>query len=161
MYAFKTFKSLCKSDNIDDEKLCEEVIKLVNCLMTDKIRQQVFNYITTSKHMPQKAVVEFLKNMQTILAEKSKYLTIYFVFKCNNNISIILDQYDLQNSDNLLKNVNCHLKLVKYLTLLFNFQKKHYLQSLSFSTEDKTQVFSSYNIKFFFKLFHVFFFLLI
>lgn len=110
--------------------------------MTDKIRQQVFNYITTSKHMTQKAVVEFLKNMQIILAEKSKYLTIYFVFKYNNNINIILDQYDSQNSENLLKNVNCHLKLVKFLTFLFNFQKKHNLQSLSFSTEDKTQVFA-------------------
>lgn len=141
MYAFKTFKSLCKSDNIDDEKLCEEVIKLVNSLMTDKIRQQVFNYITTSKHMTQKVVVEFLKNMQRILTEKSTYLIIYCIFKCNNNINIILDQYDSQNSENLLKNVNYHLKLVKFLTFLFNFQKKFHLQSLSFSTEDKTQVF--------------------
>lgn len=141
MYAFKTFKSLCKNDNIDDEKLCEEVVKLVNSLMTDKVRQQMFNYITTSKHMTQKAVVEFLKNMQTSLVE-SKYLRIYFVFKYNNNINLILDQYDSQNSENLLKNVNCHLKLVKFLTLLFNFQKKHHLQSLSFTTEDKTQVFA-------------------
>lgn len=141
MYAFKTFKSLCKNDNIDDEKLCEEVVKLVNSLMTDKVRQQVFNYITTSKHMTQKAVGEFLKNMQTSLVE-SKYWTIYFVFKYNNNINLILDQYDSQNSENLLKNVNCHLKLVKFLTLLFNFKKKHHLQSLSFTTEDKTQVFA-------------------
>lgn len=66
------FKSLCKSENVNDEKLSEEVVKLVNNLMTDKVRQQAFDYITTSKHMTQNAILEFLKTFQIILKEKSK-----------------------------------------------------------------------------------------
>lgn len=73
MYAFKMFKSLCKSKNVDDDKICEEVVKLVNNLMTNKVKQQVFDYITTSKHMTQNTIVEFLKNFQTVLMEKSKH----------------------------------------------------------------------------------------
>lgn len=75
MYAFKTFKSLCKSENVDDEKLCEEVIKLVNNLMTDKVKQQAFDYITKSKHITQNAIIEFLKSFQKVLKEKSKSFT--------------------------------------------------------------------------------------
>jgi len=75
MYTFKTFKSLCKSENVDNEILCEEVVKLVNNLMTDKVRQQAFDYITTSKHMTQEALVAFLKSFQTNLKERSKILT--------------------------------------------------------------------------------------
>lgn len=71
LYAFKTFKSLCKSGNLDDEKLCEEVVKLVQNLTTDKVQQQVFDYIITSKHMTQNAIIEFLKSFQTVLKEKS------------------------------------------------------------------------------------------
>lgn len=73
LYAFKAFKSLCKSKNINEENLCEEVVKLVNNLHTDKVRQQVFDYITTSKHMTQNVIIEFLRSFQTILKEKSKY----------------------------------------------------------------------------------------
>lgn len=75
MYAFKTFKSLCKSGSLDEEKLCEEVLKLTNSLMTDKIRQQAFDYIITSKYMTQTTIIEFLKNFQIVLKEKSKYLS--------------------------------------------------------------------------------------
>lgn len=74
MYVFKTFKSLCKNENVDNEKLCEEVVKLTTSLMTDKVRQQAFDYIITSKHMTQTVIVEFLKNMQTILKEKGNLL---------------------------------------------------------------------------------------
>lgn len=75
LYEFKTFKSLCKSGSLDDEKLCEEVVKLVKNLTTDKVQQQVFDYIITSKHMTQNAIIEFLKNFQTVLKEKSKNIT--------------------------------------------------------------------------------------
>lgn len=74
MYTFKTFKSLCKSENVDDEILCEEVVKLVNNLMTDKVRQQAFDYITTSKSITQNALVTFLKSFQANLRERSKTL---------------------------------------------------------------------------------------
>lgn len=78
MYTLKTFKSLCKNENVDDVKLCEEVVKLVNNLKTDKVRQQAFDYITKSKHMTQNAIIEFLKSFQTMLKEKSKNLVFYF-----------------------------------------------------------------------------------
>jgi len=78
MYTLKTFKSLCKNENIDDVKLCEEVVKLVNNLKTDKIRQQAFDYITKNKHMTQNAIIEFLKSFQTMLKEKSKNFIFYF-----------------------------------------------------------------------------------
>lgn len=74
MYTFKTFKSLCKSENVDDEILCEEVVKLVNNLMTDKVRQQAFDYITTSKSITQNSLVTFLKSFQANLKERSKTL---------------------------------------------------------------------------------------
>lgn len=77
MFAFKTFKSLCKSKNVDDNKLCEEVIKLVNSLTTDKVKQQAFDYIITSKYMTPNAIIAFLKSFQSILKEKSKYLKSY------------------------------------------------------------------------------------
>lgn len=77
------FKSLCKSENINDEKLCEEVLKLVNNLMTDKVRQQAFDYITTSKHMTQNVILEFLKALRIILKEKSKNLIIIKIKKRN------------------------------------------------------------------------------
>jgi len=67
------FKSICKSKNIEDKKLCEEVIKLVNNLVTDKVRHQAFDYIVTSKHLTQNAIIEFLKNIQIILEDKSIY----------------------------------------------------------------------------------------
>jgi hypothetical protein len=75
MYTFKTFKSLCKSENVDNEILCEEVVKLVNNLMTDKVRQQAFDYITTSKSITQDTLVTFLKSFQANLKEKSKILS--------------------------------------------------------------------------------------
>lgn len=75
MYTFKTFKSSCKSENVDNEILCEEVVKLVNNLMTDKVRQQAFDYITTSKRITQNVLVAFLKSFQTNLKERSKILT--------------------------------------------------------------------------------------
>jgi len=74
VYTFKTFKSLCKSENVDDEILCEEVVKLVNNLMTDKVRQQAFDYITTSKSITQNSLVTFLKSFQANLKERSKTL---------------------------------------------------------------------------------------
>lgn len=59
---------------MNDEKLCEEVVKLVNNLITDKVRQQAFDYIISSKHMTQHAIIEFLKTLQTILKEKGNIL---------------------------------------------------------------------------------------
>lgn len=74
IFLFKTFKSLCKSKHIDDDKLVEEVVKLSHTLVTDKVRQQAFEYITTSKHMTQNAIIEYLKSFKTVLKEKSKNL---------------------------------------------------------------------------------------
>ncbi|XP_025425417.1 rab3 GTPase-activating protein non-catalytic subunit isoform X2 [Sipha flava] len=119
IYAFKTFKSLCKSENVNDEKLCEEVVNLANHLITDKVRQQAFDYIISSKHMTQNAIIEFLKTLLINLKEKGSS--------------------ESQNNEKLLKNVDRHLKLIKFLTFLFNFQEKHRFQPLSMSTEDKTQ----------------------
>lgn len=68
------FKSLCKSENINEENLCDEVVKLVNNLMTYKVRQQAFDYITTNKHMTQNVILEFLKTLRIVLKEKSKKL---------------------------------------------------------------------------------------
>lgn len=73
LYAFKVFKSLCRSKNINEDNLCEEIVKLVNNLHTDIVRQQVFDYITTSKHITQNVIIEFLKSFQIILKEKGKY----------------------------------------------------------------------------------------
>lgn len=61
---------------MNDEKLCEEVVKLVNSLITDKVRQQAFDYIISSKHMTQNAIIEFLKTLQAILKDKSNILTV-------------------------------------------------------------------------------------
>lgn len=120
MYTFKTFKSLCKSENVDNEILCEEVVKLVNNLMTDKVRQQAFDYVTTSKHMTQYALVAFLKSFQSNLKEKK--------------------QCDPQNHDEkLLRNIDNHLKLIKFLTFLSNFQEKPRFKTSSLSAEDKIQ----------------------
>lgn len=77
MYEFKTFKSLCKSENVNDKHLCEEVEKLVNNLRTDKIRQHVFDYITTSKHLTHNVIITFLKSLQMILVEKGKLLKLF------------------------------------------------------------------------------------
>ncbi|XP_022162830.1 rab3 GTPase-activating protein non-catalytic subunit isoform X1 [Myzus persicae] len=120
MYTFKTFKSLCKGENVDNEILCEEVVKLVNNLITDKVRQQAFDYITTSKHMTQNALVAFLKSFQTNLKERK--------------------QRDPQNyDDNLLKNTDNHLKLIIFLKFLSNYQKNHRFQASPLSAEDKIQ----------------------
>lgn len=53
---------------------------------------------------------------------------------------MILDTYDSQNTERLLKNVDCHLKLINFLIYLSNFQEKHRSYSLFSSTEDKIQV---------------------
>lgn len=73
MFAFKTFKSLSKSKHVDDDKLCEEVTKLVNNLTTDKVKQQAFDYITTSKYMTPNVIIAFLKSFQSVLKDQSKY----------------------------------------------------------------------------------------
>jgi len=44
-----------------------------------------------------------------------------------------------------LKNTDNHLKLIKFLTFLSNFQEKHRVQASSLSAEDKIQVYK-YNI---------------
>uniref|UniRef100_A0A2S2P4L9 Rab3 GTPase-activating protein non-catalytic subunit n=1 Tax=Schizaphis graminum TaxID=13262 RepID=A0A2S2P4L9_SCHGA len=120
MYTFKTFKLLCKSENVDNEILCEEVVKLVNNLMTDKVRQQAFDYITTSKSITQDTLITFLKSFQANLKEKK--------------------QSESQNyNENLLKNTDNHLKLIMFLTFLSNFQEKHRFQASSLSAEDKIQ----------------------
>jgi len=79
MYTFRTFKSLCKNENVHNDTLCEEVVKLVNNLKTDKVRQQAFDYITKSKHLTENAIIEFLKNLQTMLKEQSKNVIFYFI----------------------------------------------------------------------------------
>lgn len=53
---------------------------------------------------------------------------------------MILDQCDPQNIENLLKNVDCHLKLIQFFIYLSNYQEKHRSYSLFSSAEDKTQV---------------------
>lgn len=142
MYTFKTFKSLCKSENVDNEILCEEVVKLVNTLMTDKVRQQAFDYITTSKNMTQNALVAFLKSFQTNLKERSKIFTHNLNTKLYNNFHLTLEQCDPQNYDEkLLKKTDNHLKLIIFLKFLSNFQEKHRFQASSLSAEDKTQVY--------------------
>jgi len=141
MYTFKTFKSLCKSENVDNEKLCEEVVKLVDNLMTDKVRQQAFDYITTTKHMTQNALIAFLKSIQTNLKEKSKILANNLNIQMYGNFNLFLEQCDPQNfNENLLKNTDNHLKLIMFLTFLSNFQEKHRFQASSLSAEDRTQV---------------------
>jgi len=144
MYTFKTFKSLCKSENLDNEILCEEVVKLVNNLMTDKVRQQAFDYITTSKRITQNVLIAFLKSFQTNLKERSKVLTDNLNTKIHNNFSfnLTLEQCDPQNYDeNLLINTDNHLKLIMFFKFLSNFQKKHRFQASPLSTEDKIQVY--------------------
>lgn len=55
-------------------------------------------------------------------------------------IFIILDQSDPKNNTNLLKNVDCNLKLLKFFIFLFNFQEKHPFNSSPSTADDKTQV---------------------
>lgn len=62
------------------------------------------------------------------------------MFQRYNNVDVILDQNDSHCNENLLRNVNCQLKLIMFLTFLFNFQEKHRFPSLSLSAEDKIQV---------------------
>lgn len=69
---------------MNDENLCEEVVKLINNINTDKVRQQVFDYITTTKHITQNVIIQFLKHFQTILKEKSKYKNTRY-YKCTFN----------------------------------------------------------------------------
>lgn len=71
-HLMKTFKSLCRNENLDDKKLCEEVINLANKLVTDKVRQQAFEYIKTSKHMTLNAFLEYLKSYKNVLENESE-----------------------------------------------------------------------------------------
>lgn len=60
--------------------------------------------------------------------------------------NIISDQNDSQNTEILLKNVDCYLRLIQFLTFLSNIQEKRHLYSLFSSTEDKTQVLNYNNM---------------
>lgn len=56
-------------------------------------------------------------------------------------LNIIVDESDPQNNEILLRKVDCQLKLITFITFLFNYQEKHHCQSLpSLSAEDRTQV---------------------
>lgn len=61
---------------MNDEKLCEEVVNLANNLITNKVRQQAFDYIISSKHVTQNSIIEFLKTLQTNLKEKGNIFTV-------------------------------------------------------------------------------------
>jgi hypothetical protein len=63
---------------VNDEKLCEEVVNLANHLITDKVRQQAFDYIISSKHMTQNAIIEFLKTLLINLKEKGNILNVNY-----------------------------------------------------------------------------------
>ncbi|XP_050524026.1 rab3 GTPase-activating protein non-catalytic subunit isoform X2 [Daktulosphaira vitifoliae] len=120
MHLMKTFKSLCRNENFDDKKLCEEVVNLANNLMTDKVRQQAFEYIKSSKHMTLNAFLDYLKSYKTVL---EKEMT-------SNSLS---KKIWLQTIDN-------HLKLIKYFTFLYQYQNKHSSSVLyTSSADDKTQ----------------------
>ncbi|XP_050425334.1 rab3 GTPase-activating protein non-catalytic subunit [Adelges cooleyi] len=120
MHLLRTFKSLCKNENINDEKLCEEVIVLANKLSTDKVRQQAFEYIKTSKHMTQNAFVHYLKRFKEIIEKE--------------------DSSEPLKRETWLKTIDCNLKLVIYLSFLFNFQEKHCCLPINTSSaDDKTQ----------------------
>lgn len=69
-------------------------------------------------------------------------LIFFFLSICCKIIcNYYLDPSDLIDSENLLKNVDCHLKLITFLTFVLNFREKHRSQPFSFTAEDMTQVY--------------------